>query len=142
MGETQVVADGLHPWDVVTIDVYDVGMKSYDKASHNPEIPYEKIVVMADQFSRGVITVAVKGSPTSEKIARIGLDVSSPSLRAAVRRMSLWLALRVLRLWPVVVLGVRLAMLLRLLLSIVSTANLLVLVLGIGIFVGCSWLCL
>ena len=44
------------PWDIVSIDVYSVGMDSFRKNSANPDLPFQKIVVFCDQFGRGVLT--------------------------------------------------------------------------------------
>ena len=65
-GERQLVANGQHPWDIVSIDVYTVGMDSYRESSPYPGLPFTKVVVCCDQFSRSVLAIACKGEPCSE----------------------------------------------------------------------------
>ena len=58
-GAFHLSGDGDYPWDVVTIDLYTVGFN---------DDGYDHALVFADQFTRGVVAVAVKGTPSSKEV--------------------------------------------------------------------------
>ena len=58
-GAAELVGNGEHPWDVVTIDLYYVGA-CIDG--------YDHVLVMADQFTRRVHAIPVQGTPSSEQV--------------------------------------------------------------------------
>ena len=67
--------NGEYPYDIITIDVYHVGMDSFRATSADPDKPFTKVLVVADNFSRGVITIPFKGDPTSKHVAMAPLDL-------------------------------------------------------------------
>ena len=58
-GAFHLSGDGDHPWDVVTVDLYSVGFN---------DDGYDHVLVFADQFTRGVVTCAVQGTPPSKGV--------------------------------------------------------------------------
>ena len=58
-GAFHLSGDGDYPWDVVTVDLYTVGFC---------DDGYDHVLVFADQFSRGVVTLATKGTPNSKEV--------------------------------------------------------------------------
>ena len=58
-GAFHLSGDGDYPWDVVTMDLYTVGFN---------DDGYDHVLVFADQFTRGVVTSPVKGTPSSKEV--------------------------------------------------------------------------
>lgn len=65
-GRRQIIDNGDHPNDILSGDVYDVGIV-YDEYSHTLDF--------ACHFTRLISSTAVKGMPTSEEVARVLRDV-------------------------------------------------------------------
>ena len=65
-GRRQILDNGEHPNDILSGDVYDVGIV-YDDYSHTLDF--------ACHFTRLISSTAVKGMPTSEEVARVLRDV-------------------------------------------------------------------
>tara|TARA_B110001452_G_C15241755_1_gene430087 strand:+ start:5834 stop:16840 length:11007 start_codon:yes stop_codon:yes gene_type:complete len=58
-GSFHLPGDGYAPWQTVTIDLYSVGYS---------DDGYDHILLFADNFTRAVIAVATRGTPTSAQV--------------------------------------------------------------------------